>query len=508
MKTIKKLSYLLMAGALLFTACNEPEGPDGPNGGKDELVLTADRESIMNDGKAKVTFTVMDGEKDVTTDAVITNTTDNVALDGYTFSSTTGGEYKFTASYDGKTSNEVTINVTSVVLSVDVDEINAEGQGKATFTLMFGEEDVTSEMYLTNVTLGTEMEKGVNEFVSPDYTGEFEFQAKYKNQLSNKVTVTVIPAVESPVRIKADKGRVAIGDVVTFTVLNEGEDVTSSATIKNADSGEAISGNTYTVAAEGTFNFVAEYGENQSQTISVGTGQFHKNVMFLKYTSVGCGYCPGMAESIENADKLVPGRIVEMAVHSLQMGSDPLVPSNLSELTGRFPDTYGLPFTYVDFVGGIQGLVGTAEVVKQVKNYMKNEAYVGFAVDSKIEGNKIIATVNATLGKATGGDFKLGVSLVENGVKTNVSQSGASEGVNYVHNHTYRKSATHALGDALDKSLTENETFTKTYEFDASGYNAENCQVIVYAIKDLGSSMECINVVACDADGWVDYEFE
>ena len=112
------------------------------------------------------------------------------------------------------------------------------------------------------------------------------------------------------------------------------------------------------------------------------------------------------------------------------------------------------------------------------------------------------------MGKATGGDFKLGVSLVENGVKTNVSQSGASEGVNYVHNHTYRKSATHALGDALDKSLTENETFTKTYEFDASGYNAENCQVIVYAIKDLGSSMECINVVACDADGWVDYEFE
>lgn len=303
-----------MAAALSLTACNNPNGGnENPSSGEKKLMLSVDKTSIMSDGRDKATFTVKYGTEeksvDVTSDAVIMNGT--VAIEGFTFTSTTPETYTFTATYEDPesgetvTSNEVTVTASSLTLSVDAETIVSNGLGKATFTVTYEGEDVTATSTITNVTLDEEYAQGANEFVSPSYVGEFEFTAKYRNLTSNTVKVTVEAAPAAELRLVVDKPRLQSGESATFTVLDKGTDVTASAKIKNVTSGDYLDGATFTMGSDKTVQFVAEYNDKTSQTLSVGSGNFHKSVMVLKFTSVGCSYCPQMATALERPMSLM-----------------------------------------------------------------------------------------------------------------------------------------------------------------------------------------------------------
>ena len=216
MRTFKSLSFVLMAAALSLTACNNPNGGnENPSSGEKKLMLSVDKTSIMSDGRDKATFTVKYGTEeksvDVTSDAVIMNGT--VAIEGFTFTSTTPEMYTSTATYEDPesgetvTSNEVTVTASSLTLSVDAETIVSNGLGKATFTVTYEGEDVTATSTITNVTLDEEYAQGANEFVSPSYVGEFEFTAKYRNLTSNTVKVTVEAAPAAELRLVVDKPR-------------------------------------------------------------------------------------------------------------------------------------------------------------------------------------------------------------------------------------------------------------------------------------------------------------
>ena len=114
-----------------------------------------------------------------------------------------------------------------------------------------------------------------------------------------------------------DKPRLQSGESATFTVLDKGTDVTASAKIKNVTSGDYLDGATFTMGSDKTVQFVAEYNDKTSQTLSVGSGNFHKSVMVLKFTSIGCSYCPQMATALEKANESYDNgtRMVEVSVH-------------------------------------------------------------------------------------------------------------------------------------------------------------------------------------------------
>jgi hypothetical protein len=71
-----------------------------------ELKISADRTAIEADGADKATFTVTYGGESIT-DAVIM--AGDTALEGDYFSTRIDGEYKFTAAYNGLTSNELIV---------------------------------------------------------------------------------------------------------------------------------------------------------------------------------------------------------------------------------------------------------------------------------------------------------------------------------------------------------------------------------------------------------------
>lgn len=80
-------------------------GSDSEDGGK--LELKSDRSQIVADGVETVSFTVTEDGVDVTAEAKIYQGTSAIA--GHTFATTEVGKYRFTASYNGVLSNDVTV---------------------------------------------------------------------------------------------------------------------------------------------------------------------------------------------------------------------------------------------------------------------------------------------------------------------------------------------------------------------------------------------------------------
>ena len=150
--------------------------------------LTADKSEIVADNSDTVTFTVtVDGE-DKSSEAKITIINYNSELESNTFTADVAGEFVFVANYEGVKSNEVKVVATAVEAPVqkslkiqsDVNRIKADGTEKVTFTVLYGEDDVTAnaEIYCSN-------HEGVivegNTFSSTT-VGSYSFRARYNGQ--------------------------------------------------------------------------------------------------------------------------------------------------------------------------------------------------------------------------------------------------------------------------------------------------------------------------------------
>lgn len=110
--TICCILSLFFTSTVLVTSCSSDGGTTEP---EFSVVLSVDSETIINDGLDFASFKVEKKEgtnvTNVTANAVITNVTAGSALDGKTFFSTEKGTYTFKATYNGKESNTVTVNV-------------------------------------------------------------------------------------------------------------------------------------------------------------------------------------------------------------------------------------------------------------------------------------------------------------------------------------------------------------------------------------------------------------
>ena len=160
---------------------------------KKEVVLTADKSTIVGDNTDVVTFTItVDGE-DKTAESTITIVNYGTQLEGNTFTTDVAGEFIFQAKYEGENSNQVIITATAVdapvqknlVLTASPMRIKADGTEKVTFKAMYGEDDVTATCEIKS-TNGVTVENGV---FSTTEAGTYNFYALYDNVRSNTVSV-------------------------------------------------------------------------------------------------------------------------------------------------------------------------------------------------------------------------------------------------------------------------------------------------------------------------------
>ena len=162
--------------------------PAGPT-----VVLAADKDAITADNADTVTFTVtVDGE-DKTSEAAIIVVNYGTALEGNTFTSDVAGEFVFEANFEDTKSNQIIVTATAVETPVQKSltikasklRIKADGTESVTFTVMYGEEDVTSTCEI-KTTAGDVIEGGV--FTTTE-AGTYNFYALYDNVRSNTVSV-------------------------------------------------------------------------------------------------------------------------------------------------------------------------------------------------------------------------------------------------------------------------------------------------------------------------------
>lgn len=156
--------------------------------------LTADKTEIVADTRDAVTFTVMVDGIDMTTECTITNLNYETALEGNTFTSDVNGEFRFVASYEKWSSNEVTITATvpeapvekKLTISADKLRIKADGEDKATLTVSYGKDDVTakSEIYVEQT-----KEVLTDATFSTTAAASYTIRAKYEGMTSTFVTI-------------------------------------------------------------------------------------------------------------------------------------------------------------------------------------------------------------------------------------------------------------------------------------------------------------------------------
>ena len=159
------------------------------------VTLKADVVTFMAGSGEFVTFTVTADGEDVTSDSTIINVDTEEPLTDNTFTTDVAGDYKFKAIYNEYESNTQIIVVTPYVeqqkeftISASPMRIKADGVETTTFTVTYGEEDVTDEATIycsnhENVTV-----EG-NTF-STTVVGSYTFRAKYNGETTG-VAVTV-----------------------------------------------------------------------------------------------------------------------------------------------------------------------------------------------------------------------------------------------------------------------------------------------------------------------------
>lgn len=156
--------------------------------------LKADKAEIVADTMDTVTFNVLVDGVDMTTECTITNLNYETAIEGNTFTSDVDGEFRFVATYDKWTSNEVTVTATvpeapvekKLRIAADKLRIKADGEDKATLTVTYGEEDVTakSEIYVEQT-----KEVLTNATFSTTAAATYTIRAKYEGMTSTFVTI-------------------------------------------------------------------------------------------------------------------------------------------------------------------------------------------------------------------------------------------------------------------------------------------------------------------------------
>lgn len=170
-----------------------------------------------------------------------------------------------------------------LVLSASKSEITADGTDKVTFTVKYGEEDVTANASIADAATGEALSG--SEFAT-ETVGSYEFVASYDGKESNKVKVDATAV--SGLVLSVDKESIVNDgeDTATFTVTFDGNDVTAQATIVNQTSGQAWAEgvHTFVSSASGEYEFKASYNDMRSNTVKVTVTMEAVNPLVLTAT--------------------------------------------------------------------------------------------------------------------------------------------------------------------------------------------------------------------------------
>ena len=294
---------------------------------------------------------------------------------------------------------------------------------------------------------------------------------------------------------------------VKFTVFEGKADVTSRAVIRNVETGEILSGNTFSTTAPGIFYFYAEYSGRKSGHVQVTAQQvvvsgFVRNVCLMEFTDADCTFCPDASRYIDRNILQKNAEVHLMAFHEKDQWSLP----QYATLKSKFNIT-STPYAVVDMRDALSLESGQRDKVKAAVNasVSQNSVHCGVAVSSSINESSA-AKVKVKLFSEKASEYRLALYVVEDGIKGRQLDGSIVED-NYYHQFVVRKMVSSTIyGDNLGRVPSGEET-VKEYQIELdSSWNLAMTYVYALAMDEDGYVN---NMQICLLDGGsADYEYK
>ena len=300
----------VVSNEISITAIEVEDENEDENEDEDEeqteapIVLSASTDTITADGKDIITFTVMQDTVDVTGSVKIF--VNEKLINSNKYKTYFSGSYTvYAKKNDTIVSNEITFfakevgddnndedEETTIELAASKTTIVADGNDKVTFTVTENGKDITSE---ATIFVG-ETELSLNVFTSTT-AGTYTAYAMKDEVKSNEITITVEkvnePEPEKPITLTASTTNITANgsDAVTFTVMQDNNDVTSQSSI--FVNGSKLNGNKFTTYTSGSYTAYAQKNEVKSNEITItveALPDMGKTVVFAEGVSLTSGW--------------------------------------------------------------------------------------------------------------------------------------------------------------------------------------------------------------------------
>lgn len=351
---------------------------------------------------------------------------------------------------------------------------------------------------------------------APTVAGTFKFIATKGTATSAEVSLVVTPVVVSTDSVFVSLSSPTLEfnnfDYISITVADKfGADITSSSQIY-LDGVNPIS-NKYVADALGSHVVTAKRNGSPSnaKTLTVITkspSPFTQKLLMEDCTGAWCGYCPRVANSLENYKSTHPNCIV-VAVHG-GGGTDPY--------KYQYYTTFNSNFGISGYPTAIMNRTGAwSENTSELNTALASWAPLGLAIESTTGATSVTGKVKVKYNVTTDRAMKVVVALVENGLvypQTNYYSStygntpylygGVSPVTNFVHNGVLRKVATDLFGDVIPvASQTKNNIYELPFTISLSGVtsagasftaNASNSTIVAFVLDGTTDNNGVYNV--------------
>jgi hypothetical protein len=318
------------------------------------------------------------------------------------------------------------------------------------------------------------------------------------------------PVANNTLTLLKSENKVLRDQEITFQLMDEQTDITSSAIFYVNDS--AIEGNVFSSSAKGAFQVYANYND-AGTTVSTQVDSFEvyiprKKVLVEGFTGTWCGNCPPLDYSVDKAQDSIEDLVVVM-IHGGRgngSGTDPFTTPEGMILFDSLRIPNG-PYPPIGIPGFPTGVVDRTffweySVVPPLLPFPLDELapYEGFDTDisikieSQLNGNNLSVGVNV-ISENEISNSKLVVFLLEDGLLYDqVNYRNDDEWspfyqmgnpiVDFEHNHVLRMSLTDPLGDEIPETSALTE-YNKNFNVEIpSEYDTSNLKLVVTLIGE------------------------
>ena len=336
------------------------------------------------------------------------------------------------------------------------------------------------------------------------------------------------PTPTGDITLTANKTAVAIGEEITFTVIDaENQDVTSQANIYDNDFNEV--GSKVTLNESGSYSFFATLGSKNSNYVTVVVMAsvpevpedeqpenfvFNHRALVIDQTGVNCGWCPQATEQLKTLENTEWHQYYnEVTCHAGSYASGDPGNSAAANVLNQFQSGLisGYPCILVNFYGKPADY-GYTSIINVLKNYVnKNGVDVGISLAVTGDSSAVYAAAQVKSGVAQ--EYKVTAWLLESGIYS-PNQSGATKDYHKIYNNALRNmsheySKTNVQGDSYTFEANEVKDLAFELPIISTKWNYENMSVLVIvSAKDENGRWEVANSAVCKINESKEFEYE